>query len=179
MHALSPETDNCPSWISGKERMTIVNISWSISTKECCRPGGGRTCNLLITCRTNIQLSHRGWLGNSVQTVFVHFRKWIWYKRKEFASQGSKFFPFRADPFSEGAWCAVEKQEVTKVVSLVKIAENLLCVSSPLKKSSGSGVWIFRVIMACDKALICFVTRILFFMTQKNLCTSKIIFLHL
>ena len=38
MHTLSPETDNCPSWISGRERMTVENISWSISTKECCRP---------------------------------------------------------------------------------------------------------------------------------------------
>ena len=38
MHILSPETDNCPSWISGRERMTVENISWSISTKECCRP---------------------------------------------------------------------------------------------------------------------------------------------
>ena len=27
-----PETDNCPSWISGRERMTVENISWSIST---------------------------------------------------------------------------------------------------------------------------------------------------
>ena len=41
MHILSPETDNCPSWISGRERMTIENISWSISTKECCRPRWG------------------------------------------------------------------------------------------------------------------------------------------
>ena len=38
MHILLPETDNCPSWISGRERMTVENISWSISTKECCRP---------------------------------------------------------------------------------------------------------------------------------------------
>ena len=37
MHILSPETDNCPSWISGRERLTIENISRSISTKECCR----------------------------------------------------------------------------------------------------------------------------------------------
>ena len=37
VHILSPETDNCPSWISGRERMTVENISWSISTKECCR----------------------------------------------------------------------------------------------------------------------------------------------
>ena len=41
MHVLSPETDNCPSWISGRERMTVENISWSISTKECCRPRRG------------------------------------------------------------------------------------------------------------------------------------------
>ena len=31
MHILSPATDNCPSWISGRERMTIENISWSVS----------------------------------------------------------------------------------------------------------------------------------------------------
>ena len=41
MHTLSPETDNCPSWISGRERMTVENISWSTSTKECCRPRRG------------------------------------------------------------------------------------------------------------------------------------------
>ena len=41
MHILSPETDNCPSWISGRERMTVENISWSISAKECCRPWRG------------------------------------------------------------------------------------------------------------------------------------------
>ena len=40
MHILSPETDNCPSWISGRERMTVENISWSC-TKECCRPQRG------------------------------------------------------------------------------------------------------------------------------------------
>ena len=38
MHILLPETDNCPSWISRRERMTVENISWSVSTKECCRP---------------------------------------------------------------------------------------------------------------------------------------------
>ena len=41
VHSLSPETDNCPSWISRRERMTVENISWSISTKECCRPRRG------------------------------------------------------------------------------------------------------------------------------------------
>ena len=43
MHILSPETDNYryPSWINWRERMTVENISWSISTKECCRPQRG------------------------------------------------------------------------------------------------------------------------------------------
>ena len=59
VHILLPETDMCPSWISGRERMAEENILWSISTKECCRSGGGWTHNLLITSRTRIQLSHR------------------------------------------------------------------------------------------------------------------------
>ena len=29
VHILSPETDNCPSWISRRERMSVENISWS------------------------------------------------------------------------------------------------------------------------------------------------------
>ena len=54
MHILSPETDNCPSWISRRERMTIENTSWSISTKECCRPRRVLTRNLelLVSSRT-------------------------------------------------------------------------------------------------------------------------------
>ena len=54
MHILSPETDNCPSWLSGRERMAIENISWSISTKECCRPRGGWTRDLLVSSRTGL-----------------------------------------------------------------------------------------------------------------------------
>ena len=52
VHLLSPATDNCPSWISGRERMTVENISWSISTKECCRPRRSRTRDVLISSRT-------------------------------------------------------------------------------------------------------------------------------
>ena len=37
VHILLPVTDNFPSWISGGERMTIENISWSISTKKLLR----------------------------------------------------------------------------------------------------------------------------------------------
>ena len=34
VHILLPETDNCPSWMSGTERMRKENISWSIYVKE-------------------------------------------------------------------------------------------------------------------------------------------------
>ena len=42
-----------------------------ISTKECCRPGEGQTCNLLISSWARIQLSHRGRLSdiNNVKQV--------------------------------------------------------------------------------------------------------------
>ena len=58
MQILPPEPGHCTSWISGRERMIIENISWSISTRECCRTRRGRTRNLLITSRTCIR--HRG-----------------------------------------------------------------------------------------------------------------------
>ena len=60
VHILSPETANCPSWISGRERMTIEIFHDQISTKNVANPAGDWTRNLLITSRTCIQLSHRG-----------------------------------------------------------------------------------------------------------------------
>ena len=58
LHFLSPETDNCTSWII-IARMTEENISRSISMKECCWPSGGQTHNFLITSRLCIQLSYQ------------------------------------------------------------------------------------------------------------------------
>ena len=40
-HSLSPETDNSPSWIRVRERMTVANIIWSISMEKCCRTRRG------------------------------------------------------------------------------------------------------------------------------------------
>ena len=34
VHILSPVTDNCPSWISGRERMAVETFSWPISTHQ-------------------------------------------------------------------------------------------------------------------------------------------------
>ena len=60
----SSETDNCPSWISRRERMNVENISWSVSMKECCWTHCMRDqiCHLLFTCQMLTQLSHQGWL---------------------------------------------------------------------------------------------------------------------
>ena len=60
VHILSPETDNGPPWISGRERMPIENVSWLISIKECCWLSRGQSCNLLITSGMPIQLSNQG-----------------------------------------------------------------------------------------------------------------------
>ena len=57
VHIVLPETDNCPSPISRRERMTIENISWSISTTECFWPGRGLTFNRWIISQAHI---HRG-----------------------------------------------------------------------------------------------------------------------
>ena len=43
MHILAQVTDNFPSWISARERMTVEKISWAISAKECCRTGASNS----------------------------------------------------------------------------------------------------------------------------------------
>ena len=72
MCILYPETDNCPSWISGRETMTIENISWSNLLETMLSTGGGQTRKLLITSGMCIQLSHRG-----VLHVLVIRRLWV------------------------------------------------------------------------------------------------------
>ena len=49
--------------------------------------------------------------------AFLHIKsllKGIYFKRKEFAPRGSKFFPFRVEPFSE-------VRQKTKELSLIKV----------------------------------------------------------
>ena len=52
VHILLPETDNCPSWISRIERMTVEYISWSNLHERMLLTRRGSTRNLLITSRT-------------------------------------------------------------------------------------------------------------------------------
>ena len=63
VHILPPEPDNCPSWISGRQRMTSEIIHNTSPEKIVAGPGGDRTRDLLITSRTRIWLSHRDRLG--------------------------------------------------------------------------------------------------------------------
>ena len=62
------------------------------------------------------------WKGSYPERIFSLWEKestlkgknllpMIYSKRKEFAPYGSKFFPFRVDPFSEGAWFAWKQTE--------------------------------------------------------------------
>ena len=67
---------------------------------------------------------------------FLSTSEEVFSKRKEFAPSGSKFFPFRADSFPEGVWCAgKQKGSHLPDVSLVKrIVGILSSVSSLLEK---------------------------------------------
>ena len=49
--------------------------------------------------------------------------------------QKSNFFPLELTPFQKGRGLQVSKYEVTKVVSLVKMVENLSDVSSLLEQT--------------------------------------------
>ena len=69
VHILSPETDNCPSWISGRERMIVEIFHDQSPRKNVADFGGGWTRDLLVSSRMRIQLSHRGRLINLKQCL--------------------------------------------------------------------------------------------------------------
>ena len=74
VHILSQVTDNFPSWISGRERMIVEKISWSIATKEWCQTRAASPWSpehqsgtyqtellspaILSTCTTKTAVSH-------------------------------------------------------------------------------------------------------------------------
>ena len=65
------------------------------------------------------------------QRCFTCSLKRFYPKRKEFAPLGSKFFPFRVEPFSEADGCAGEQTGRHKhCLFYEKIAESPQCVSS-------------------------------------------------
>ena len=115
MHILSPETDNCPSWISGRERMTVENNSWSISTKECCRPrrelnprppglqsDGASNCHERLSVKwpsedggVNINTNSRYILIRYIYSAVVHYKYAIALNAKSgTGKQNSTFLTF-------------------------------------------------------------------------------------
>ena len=83
--------------------------------------------------------------GNAGENILPPFWKGVFYKRKEFASFGSKFFPFRVGPFLS----AVKQIGNHKVVSLIKMVENLASVS----KSPWYGFCPSPLILQCLRML--------------------------
>ena len=74
VHILSPETDNCPSWIRGRERITVENINDQSPRKNVADLGGSWTRDLLVSVGWRIQLSHRGQLVLDVQQTKILIR---------------------------------------------------------------------------------------------------------
>ena len=70
--------------------------------------------------------------GGFVRIIFVSLLKRIDSKGKNTASHENEFFAFREDLFSEGTGMQVSKQEVTKVVSLVKTNGGKICEVYPV-----------------------------------------------
>ena len=58
--------------------------------------------------------------GNFVKIILYFLWKGVYSKRKEFAAIGSKFFPFRVDPFPKGISAGKSKQAVIKMFYFVK-----------------------------------------------------------
>ena len=91
----SLETDTFPSWISGKERMTIEKFHEQSSWKNVAGPCRDRTHDLLITSQTCIRLTHQGWHRpvyqilrmNMVTEDFLRISIWwyFWHKFSYFA----------------------------------------------------------------------------------------------
>lgn len=60
-------------------------------------------------------------VGNSM--IFLLLVKWFLLRTQWIGSIISMFFPYGLDPLLKGSWCTGKQPEVTKYVSLVKIAE--------------------------------------------------------
>ena len=64
--------------------------------------------------------------------VFTSFWNGVYSKMKEFAPCGSKFFPFKVDPFSEETRTGKQTESHKKNVSLLKYGrKSTICIKTP------------------------------------------------
>ena len=68
-YILSPITDNCPTWISSKNKMAVDMISWPIYTKECFAGLEDQTCDRLNTRQTCVRPSYQARLYHFQQPL--------------------------------------------------------------------------------------------------------------
>ena len=70
----------------------------------------------------------------SARIDFISLLKKGLLLKERICSLGSKFFPLRVDPFSDGDRCASKvNRELQKLSPLYKMADSFPCVTSPLK----------------------------------------------
>ena len=82
VHTLSPVTDNCPSWISGRGRLTEEMISWSTSAKNWAG---------ILTCGTWICSQMCYWVCYGAHPPYLSKFKthwWTWLPSTDCASAG-------------------------------------------------------------------------------------------
>ena len=87
----------------------------------------------------------------------------LYSTRKSFALND-----IREDPFSEGACCSGNKQAVTKIISLVKLAENLPSVFRPLKRQYQLQLTTFFFFIIIFLYLFFFLLLLLFYFSEKT-----------
>ena len=86
---------------------------------------------------------------NSIKILYP-YKKGVCSLWREFAPSGSKFFPYRADPFSEGVsqsrlfsegdWCIKANRKSLKLSPLAEMTKNLpSIISSPLDEDVDCG----------------------------------------
>ena len=125
MHILSPETDNCPSWISGRERMTIEIFHDQSLLKNVAALGWGQTCDLLVSSRTRIQLSHQGRLFIVLLIMTVQYRLSIDYVQKKDIFLKT----YNGGILINKGWMPNVKQQGPVVQSVVSLTSSLRVIS--------------------------------------------------
>ena len=95
MHILSPETDNCPSWISGRERMTEKIFHDQSPWKNVAETQQGSNSWPPDLQSERIQLCHRGRLGlvywSDVKNRFSN-KTVYWYASLNLVTKGIFFW---------------------------------------------------------------------------------------
>ena len=122
-------SDNCSSWISKKQRMTVEIVHDLYPRKNIARSGRGGTRNLLITSRTRIQLKHRGWLYKELRYKSTRYKELRYkstrYKELRYKSTRYKWRNNAAVALGPGVQSVVSLTSSLMVISLTVLADSV------------------------------------------------------